>query len=248
MELGIDELTDVLGTGVNGTVSAPTPQPFADADPAAAAAPSSYEPPRGHLSPQNADAPLTERSTSPARSRSQPPPSGRKSVQFAEAPQVTTVSDTTLGGSEASSPERHHERQKHSLSGGYEAGDDTDSTLDQLRRGAREQPSRSLDPGSRDRRHHRRRRSHEPTSSRGEPSSSSRGPELERVTSPADSDATVELPARFDEKGRKKPEPGQDPLADKIEEILAGRGAAGKMFGNFLDGLLGPDGRRKKSR
>jgi hypothetical protein len=85
--------------------------------------------------------------------------------------------------------------------------------------------------------------------SRDEPSGGSRGPELDRIASPADSDATVELPARFDEKGRKKPESGQDPLADKIEDILAGKGAAGKIFGNFLDGLLGPDGgRRKKSR
>jgi len=53
------------------------------------------------------------------------------------------------------------------------------------------------------------------------------------------------LPARFDEKGRKKPEPGQDPLADKLDDILAGKGTAGKLIGNFLDDLFGPDGRKK---
>ncbi len=68
------------------------------------------------------------------------------------------------------------------------------------------------------------------------------------MTSPADSDATVELPPRFDENGRRKTEGDLDPLASKVEEILAGKGAAGKVFGNFLDGLFGPDGRRKKGR
>jgi hypothetical protein len=58
------------------------------------------------------------------------------------------------------------------------------------------------------------------------------------TTSPA-SDVTVELPERFDKYGRKKPEPGEDVLADKLEAFLAGKGAARKLFGNFADGLLG---------
>jgi hypothetical protein len=68
------------------------------------------------------------------------------------------------------------------------------------------------------------------------------------VASPADSDATIELPPRFDEKGRRKTNPDDDPLADRIEEMLAGKGAAGKIFGNFLDGIFGPEGRKNKGR
>lgn len=58
------------------------------------------------------------------------------------------------------------------------------------------------------------------------------------TASPA-SDATVELPERFDKYGRRKTEPGEDFLADKLEEFLNGKGAARKLFGNFADGLLG---------
>ncbi|KAK4936645.1 hypothetical protein LTR10_022497 [Elasticomyces elasticus] len=191
---------------------------------------------------------VPDRATSPTRSRSQPPSTGRKSVQFAEAPQVTTLADPAPVESEASSPERPRHRHKHSRSGGYEAEEDTDTTADEVRRRSREQSSEFVDPESTERKHHRRRRSHEPTSSRGEASSSSKGPELERVTSPNDSDATVELPPRFDEKGRKRTDAGDDPLGGKIEDILAGKGAAGKVFGNFLDGLFGPDDRRRKGR
>lgn len=209
--------------------------------------PSSYEPPRGSLTPTNTYSPPAERSPSPPRSRSQPPPASRKSVQFAEAPQVATVPNETVKESEEIVPERRRHRHKHSYSGGYEAEDDTDSTPDELRRGTREHSSRPQDPDSSERRH-RRRRSHDPTSSRNDSSKSSKRPELERVVSPADSDATIELPPRFDDKGRKKAESGDDPLADKLDEILTGKGAAGKVFGNFLDGLFGPDGRRKSGR
>ena len=191
---------------------------------------------------------LPNRTTSPTRSRSQPPSTGRKSVQFAAAPQVTTLEDNPPVESEASNPERHRHRHKHSHSGGYEAEEDTDTTPDDLRRQSREHSSRSIDPGSAERKHHRRRRSHESTSSHGEPSSSSKGPNLERVSSPNDSDATIELPPRFDEKGRKRTDAGDDPMGGKIEDILAGKGAAGKLFGNFLDGILGPDDRRRKGR
>lgn len=196
-----------------------------------------------------------ERTPSPQRSQSQPP-SGRKSVQFAEKPEFSPLAPTQ---SEASDLEHRHHRHKRSQLRGYEAGDDTDSTPDEFRRSSREysSQSRNLDGDGQDRRkHHRRRRSHDPSTYRrgDEPSSTSgstRGkaaPDLERVTSPADSDATIELPPRFDDKGRRKTDEGDDPLADKVDEILAGKGAAGKMFGNFLDGLFGPDGRRKKGR
>ena len=192
---------------------------------------------------------LPNRETSPTRSRSQPPQSGRKSVQFASAPQVTTLEDNPLVESEASKPERNRHRHKHPHSGGYEAEEDTDTTPDELHQRSREQPSQSVDQDSAQRKHHRRRRSHEPSSSRSEPtSSSSKGPELERVSSPNESDATIELSPRFDEKGRKRTDAGDDTSTGKLGDILAGKGATGKVFGNFLDGLLGPDDRRRKGR
>ena len=67
----------------------------------------------------------------------------------------------------------------------------------------------------------------------------------QREPSPAHSDETIELPARFDEHGRRKPERGEDPIADKIEDFLAGKGSAGKLFKNLTDGLLGGGGRDK---
>jgi hypothetical protein len=229
---------------------APVPPPPPAYVPAVSQPVSSYEPPGSappiNPSRQETYPPPSTRSVSPPRSQSQPPASGRKSVQFAEKPEF---SDAARVEPEASGTDRPRQKHKHSHSRGYEAGDDTDSTPDEQRRGTRDSASRSLHPESADpeRRRHRRRRSHEPSSSRADASSSSRGPELERVASP-DSDVTVDLPARFDEKGRKKTEPGDDPLADRLDEMLAGKGAAGKVFGNFLDGLFGPDGRKKKGR
>ena len=64
-------------------------------------------------------------------------------------------------------------------------------------------------------------------------------PEESRSPSPATSDGTIDLPPRFDRNGRKKAEKGDDPVADKIEEFLSGKGSAGKIFKSLTDGLLG---------
>jgi hypothetical protein len=66
------------------------------------------------------------------------------------------------------------------------------------------------------------------------------------AASPAPSDETIDLPERFDKNGRKKSQAGDDPAADRLDNILAGKGATGKLFGNFVDGLFGPEGRKKK--
>jgi len=63
-----------------------------------------------------------------------------------------------------------------------------------------------------------------------------------RSPSPAHSDATIDLPPRFDKNGRPKTQRGEDPIADKIEDFLAGKGSAGKLFRNLTDGLLGGGG------
>ena len=62
--------------------------------------------------------------------------------------------------------------------------------------------------------------------------------DLERSPSPAPSDATLELPPRFDQYGRRRPEKGEDPLADALEDILSGNGPAGKLFSK-VTGALG---------
>ena len=50
------------------------------------------------------------------------------------------------------------------------------------------------------------------------------------------SDGTVDLPARFDEHGNRK---SDDALSDKIHDMLAGRGVAGKFFQSLTGGLTG---------
>jgi hypothetical protein len=200
-------------------------------------------------------------SASASRSTSQPP-AHRKSVAFADAPAVAgTRSTTTIASSQQSGLHRHADQNR-----GYEAGDDTDSTIDGRTRGpARSQTlpeviangasgfaSASLGPNTHNNKkgHHHRRRSADPTA----PSTSAAGPSDPPITSsrapeppvsPAPSDQTIDLPERFDKHGRKKPEPGDDPLADRLDKILAGKGATGKLFGNFVDGLFGPEGRKK---
>ena len=196
--------------------------------------------------------PLHEPISSPIRSRSQPPPSSpRKSVQFSETPEITTFSEAPSADSGTQETDNHRHRHHHSHSRGYEAEDDTNSTVD--RRPDRPRDFEATEDRSDRRHHHRRRRSHDPSSSssrdeiRSRRGDVDRGEPIERVTSPADSEATVDLPPRFDEKGRKKAEAGDDALADKFEEILQGKGAAGKVLGNFIDGLFGSDGKKKRS-
>ena len=62
-----------------------------------------------------------------------------------------------------------------------------------------------------------------------------------RDQSPGDSDSTEDLPDRFDRHGRKIPERGEDPLADKFEDLLGGKGSVGKLLKNFGLGKRGSD-------
>jgi len=148
-------------------------------------------------------------------------------------------------------PDQQHKHRRHrngESSRGYDAGDDTDSTPDEYRRRQQSQiglaPTPNATTAEDKRRHHRRRKSHDPSSSSAASSSSKprppTKPEVDRnaTVSPA-SDDTVDLPERFDEHGRRKPVPGEDPLTDKLEEILSRNGLGRRLFGNFADGLLG---------
>lgn len=194
--------------------------------------------------PQNHYPASTSRSTSQ-------PPARRKSVAFAAAPDVAgNASSTTIASSQQSGYHRHVDATR-----GYEAGDDTDSTIDAQR--SNRDPARSqsmnpastaaassLDPRNGEERHHSRRRSADPTAAARSAPVEYQGPAP--VASPAPSDETIDLPERFDKHGRKKAEPREDPMADRLDNILAGKGATGKLFGNFVDGLFGPEGRKKK--
>lgn len=54
----------------------------------------------------------------------------------------------------------------------------------------------------------------------------------------ASSDATIELPARFDSRGRKVPERGDDTVADKLEDIMNGKGLTGGLL-QMMEGEIG---------
>lgn len=64
-----------------------------------------------------------------------------------------------------------------------------------------------------------------------------------RSPSPVLSDATLDLPPRFDKYGRPIAQTGEDPLADAVEGLLAGTGVAGKFLGKLAAGLGGTQGR-----
>lgn len=53
----------------------------------------------------------------------------------------------------------------------------------------------------------------------------------------------MDLPPRFDDEGNRKMESTGNELADRIQEMLAGRGPAGKLFkgiaGELMDGHHG---------
>lgn len=64
---------------------------------------------------------------------------------------------------------------------------------------------------------------------------------------------TVDLPDRFDQHGRRKPEKGEDLLADKFEDLLRNE-AVGKFLGRLTGAFGGGSdedevgGRRRKRR
>ena len=70
-------------------------------------------------------------------------------------------------------------------------------------------------------------------------------------SSPAHSDETVDLPERFDHHGQRvsSADEGKDPMMAKIEDLLNGKGAAGKLIKSLTDGFLGGgDGDKDRDR
>ena len=62
----------------------------------------------------------------------------------------------------------------------------------------------------------------------------------------AGSGETEVLPPRFDSDGRKMPERGEDPITDKIQDILAGKGTAGGIFKRLTSDFMGDDKKRRR--
>lgn len=166
----------------------------------------------------------TPRAHSPfsQRASSQPPPT--KSVHFDSTPTSSNLPSPPAirKRGERASTSRHHD--------GYDSENGSSS---------RNRSSRNRDLPENDPREDRRRRRH-----RHSPGDS-------RTPSPAESDSTVDLPERFDERGRRKSEEAnEDPLAKGIQELLSGRGSITKALQSF--GLGGgsddSDGDRRRRR
>ncbi len=182
------------------------------------------------------------------RSSSQPP---SKSVQF-----NLDTPDT----SSPSSPE--HIRRRRQRAGTHDKDRYHDDNIDNEFSSFSDNPSKShqsnhsASSSSRPHRHHQhrpRRQESAPSASSNPNSSANTLVNPARPPSPAHSDSTIDLPQRFDEKGRKIPERGEDPLADTIESLIGGGGGIGKFMKGFLGGdddPLGDGGmsRRKKRR
>jgi len=93
--------------------------------------------------------------------------------------------------------------------------------------------------------HRRRRRDRDPASQLF-------NDKYDRTPSGYESDVTTDLPPRFDRDGNRKPESTGNELADRIQDLLAGRGTAGKLFkglaGGLLEGAAGGGDRDRDSR
>lgn len=197
------------------------------------------------------------------RSSSQPPPAP-KNVAF----------DLGSDGSQLSSPDtRRHKRRGGGGGGetnrGYDAEDDSEATLNgRDKRYPTHHPisETESDPerSARHRKQHRRRyhpdddndrpyddghrHNRSDPSSRTHPSSA----RTERPPSPTGSDTTIVLPDRFDEKGRPRPQRGDDAVADMLEDLISGKGPGGKYFKKIFGGTDDDDegesggGRRRR--
>lgn len=158
-----------------------------------------------------------------------------KSVQF-DVPSSPELERRQRHGNDGGSDEEGSDQRQHNVEHGTEdeerkhrwdpRQEDQDNTGNDIDHQAQ------YEDGARDDRQGRRSGSR---SGEGQVLGSSR---MQRQDT-SDSDATVDLPPRFDEQGNRRRE---DPLADKINDILAGRGTAGGLFRRLTGDLLGGNG------
>jgi hypothetical protein len=169
----------------------------------------------------------------------------RSSSQPAPAPKNVAFNLDQSESSQLSSPDMRRHKRRGETNRGYEAEDDSESTLDgRDKRYPTHHPvsETESDPEkSFRRRTHRRRHPHPDDDHHYSKRSSRRSSRSHHhrdggPLSPADSDATVELPERFDKEGRKKSERGDDAVADMLEDMISGKGPGGKYFKKIFGG------------
>ncbi|KAL9044670.1 MAG: hypothetical protein Q9214_002208, partial [Letrouitia sp. 1 TL-2023] len=192
--------------------------------------------------------PGDRRTYQPPRASSQPP---SKSVQF----DLHTPNSTGT-----SSPTQIRKRRQRASSSSNDKGyrsDDYDSE-----RSFSDNPSTAPSSFST---HHRHRHSYDHTNGTPRHKHSHRQPPSNansstntlvnsaRSPSPTQSDATIDLPDRFNKRGEKIPERGEDPIKDVMDDFLNGSGGGG--LGKFVRGFLGSEddamgdgGRRRRRR
>ena len=158
----------------------------------------------------------------------------RKSVQWAPEDDVAPLQPVASVSEEGSrrdhsrhqhdSPQHHHHRHHH-----HDRTHDTPHGTDDA-------SSRDQNPDSGHRRRHHRSKNHQQEQEHdlNRDNSLLDHPRRDRDPSPTGSDATVDLPPRFDDTGRKRSVAGEDPLADRFEGVLGG----------WVDGIFG--GGRKR--
>lgn len=155
-----------------------------------------------------------------------------KSVQFnlqgSSAPATPSESVGEINNDDVAIPEHRPESRSHPANG----EDQRVTRNEQQRRrrrhsadghGGTRRSRRDLDTQSPDRDRDKGRRSGGRRRARSQSAASD------------DSGETVVLPDRFDRDGRKKPERGDDPVAEKLEEILQGKGRMGRLLQRFTD-------------
>ncbi|KAI9685094.1 MAG: hypothetical protein M1822_005486 [Bathelium mastoideum] len=154
------------------------------------------------------------------RERTSSAPSPGRHVQFNLRDQEHSESEISPMEDE---PPRHHERRRHRHEHHDDAGE---LSRDGSHGSTRHVPS--------DKRHSTA--TGNPYLDRG--AHRSKAPATDRETSPARSDnseSTVDLPPRFDRKGRPI---NQDPLAQSVQDMFQGKGMAGRLFQRFAGDIL----------
>lgn len=139
--------------------------------------------------------------------------------------------------------QRSSSRVRFDLGSNTAHSPDASRRKDDAKRGDSETDRHSDTETSDDRKHRRRKRKGKERERGGQQASRDRSPSQ-------DSDGTIELPARFDEQGNRRHE---DPLAQKINDLINGQGGAGGLFkallgGNDASGGGGGDDEGKSSR
>ena len=183
-----------------------------------------------------------------------PPPSNNTVTSLATvpaAPPTKTVQfdDSVPTPSEIRRKERRKAREEQrARQHDFSSHESDTSTADESSSHRRQGDRDRRDPG------HDRRGSNSSDKNGRRRRSYDESPTSSRSLSPAGSDRTEILPDRFDEEGRivdsrhEKEEGASDPIAAKIEAVLAGKGTAGKIFKSLTKGLLGDEDEGGKGR